>query len=108
MPSRESVEIDITYKCNLKCLNCNRSCTQAPSKIEMPVADIEAFIDQSVKKNIVWKRIRILGGEPTLHSRIFDIIGLLSAYQRDFNPSVRIPSNPKRGVGLTAGLPKTK
>jgi hypothetical protein len=90
MPSREFVEIDITYKCNLKCLNCNRSCTQAPSNIEMPVADIEAFINQSVKNNIAWKRIRILGGEPTLHSHIFDIIGLLSAYQRDFNPSVRL------------------
>ena len=90
MPSREFAEIDITYKCNLKCLNFNRSCTQAPSNVEMPVADIEAFIDQSIKNNIAWKRIRILGGEPTLHSRIFDIIGLLIAYQRDFNPSVRL------------------
>jgi MoaA/NifB/PqqE/SkfB family radical SAM enzyme len=90
MPSREHAEIDITYKCNLKCLNCNRSCTQAPSNIEIPVADIKAFINQSIKNNIVWKRIRILGGEPTLHSRIFDIIDLLVDYQRNFNPSVRL------------------
>jgi hypothetical protein len=90
MPSREFAEIDITYKCNLKCLNCNRSCTQAPSNIEMPVADIEAFLNQSIRNNIAWKRIRILGGEPTLHSHIFDIIDLLIDYQRDFNPSVRL------------------
>jgi hypothetical protein len=90
MPSREHAESDITYKCNLKCLNCNRSCTQAPSNIEIPVADIKAFINQSIKNNIVWKRIRILGGEPTLHSRIFDIIDLLVDYQRNFNPSVRL------------------
>ena len=90
LPSREYAEIDITYKCNLKCLNCNRSCSQAPSNIEIPVADIEAFINQSIKNKIVWKRIRILGGEPTLHSRIFDIIDLLIDYQRDFNPSVRL------------------
>ncbi len=77
-PSRDNAEIDITYKCNLKCINCNRSCTQAPSDTEMKVSDIEAFIRQSVKKNIIWKRIRILGGEPTLHSRIFDIMDLLS------------------------------
>jgi hypothetical protein len=89
-PSREYAEIDITYKCNLKCLNCNRSCTQAPSNVEIPVADIEAFISQSIKNNIAWKRIRILGGEPTLHSRIFDIIDLLIDYQRNFNPSVRL------------------
>ena len=89
-PSRAYVEIDITYKCNLKCINCNRSCTQAPSNLEMPVADIEAFIQQSVEKKNQWKRIRILGGEPTLHSRIFDIIDLLIAYQSQYNPSVRL------------------
>ena len=89
-PSRQYAEIDITYKCNLKCINCNRSCTQAPSSIEIAVADIEAFIHQSIEKNIAWKRIRILGGEPTLHSRIFDIIDLLMDYRRNFNPSVKL------------------
>lgn len=89
-PSRKYVEIDITYQCNLKCINCNRSCTQAPSQIEMPVADIEAFIIQSIEQEIEWERIRILGGEPTLHSRIFDIIDLLIGYQKEYNPSVRL------------------
>lgn len=90
LPSRHFAEIDITYKCNLKCINCNRSCTQAPSCLEMPVADVKAFIMQSIEKKIRWKRIRILGGEPTLHSRIFDIIDLLIGYQRAYNPSVRL------------------
>ena len=89
-PSREHAEIDITYKCNLKCINCNRSCTQAPTDIEMPVAQVKAFVKQSIERPIAWKRIRILGGEPTLHSRIFDIVDLLTAYQRDYNPSVRL------------------
>ena len=89
-PSREYAEIDITYKCNLKCFNCNRSCTQAPSDQEMPVSDIEAFVSQSIHKQVRWRRIRILGGEPTLHSQIFDIIDLLLAYRRNLNPSVRI------------------
>ena len=56
----------------------------------MPVTDIEAFIRQSIQKNIVWKRIRILGGEPTLHSHIFDIIDLLIDYQKTYNPSLRL------------------
>lgn len=89
-PSREFAEIDITYKCNLKCINCNRSCTQAPDTTEMPVSDIESFIRQSIEQNVQWKRIRILGGEPTLHSRIFDIIDLLSDYQETHNPGVRL------------------
>ena len=89
-PSREFAEIDITYKCNLKCLNCNRSCTQAPSNVEMPVADIEAFLAQSIELNIGWKRIRLLGGEPTLHAHISDIVELLLDYQKSYNPTVRL------------------
>jgi hypothetical protein len=89
-PSRRYIEIDITYKCNLKCINCNRSCTQAPSELEMPVDAIEGFIAQSVARKIAWRRIRILGGEPTLHSRFFDIIDRLMDYRRLYNPSVRL------------------
>ncbi|WP_319404502.1 hypothetical protein [uncultured Desulfosarcina sp.] len=85
-PSREYVEIDITYKCNLKCINCNRSCTQAPSELEMPVPTIETFI----ARKIPWKRIRILGGEPTLHSLFFDIVDRLMDYGRGQDPSVRL------------------
>jgi hypothetical protein len=90
LPSRDCIEIDITYKCNLNCLNCNRSCTQMPSRLEMPVATIETFIAQTLERRIPWKRIRILGGEPTLHSRFFDIVDLLIDYRRVHNPAVRL------------------
>ena len=89
-PTRRNIEIDITYRCNLKCINCNRSCTQAPSDTELPVAAIEAFLAQSIDQRIPWKRIRLLGGEPTLHSRWGDIIDRLLAYRREHNPSVRL------------------
>ena len=89
-PSRSYVEIDITYKCNLKCLNCNRSCAQAPSEVEMPVGTVEAFIAQSIDQKIAWKRIRVLGGEPTLHRRFFDIVDRLMDYRQTHNPAVRL------------------
>ncbi|MDX9787986.1 MAG: radical SAM protein [Desulfobacterales bacterium] len=88
--SRHYIEIDITYRCNLMCLNCNRSCTQSPSPIEMPVATIVSFIDQSIASGATWRRIRLLGGEPTLHTRFFDIIELLRAYRTAHNPELRI------------------
>ncbi len=89
-PSRKYVEIDVTYKCNLRCLNCNRSCTQLPSSTEMPLKTVEAFVRQSILSDVKWKRIRILGGEPTMHSRFFDIIRVLTDYKKNFNPDVRL------------------
>ena len=56
----------------------------------MPVSDIEDFIAESMQQNIQWKRIRLLGGEPTLHSRIFDIVDLLIRYRQSHNPSVKL------------------
>ena len=88
--SRNSIEIDITYKCNLKCLNCNRSCTQWPSNAELPVENIESLVRQSIANDVKWERIRILGGEPTLHSRFLDIIELLTDYRTNHNPKVRL------------------
>jgi hypothetical protein len=90
IPSREYIEIDVTYRCNLKCINCNRSCAQAPSNAGIPVSDLEKFLKQSIAQQVQWKRIRILGGEPTLHSHLVDIVDLFRDYQLKHNPSVRL------------------
>ena len=84
-PNHNMIEIDITYSCNLKCINCNRSCRQAPSDECMSVFQIEKFIKESVDKRRKWERIRILGGEPTLHPDIFEILKLFLAYKRKFS-----------------------
>lgn len=88
--SRRFIEIDLTYKCNLKCLNCNRSCTQAPSDLEIPIRVIESFIQESLNLGIAWERIRLLGGEPTLHSGFLDILWLLLTYKENHNPNLRL------------------
>lgn len=88
--SRDLVEIDITYRCNLSCNNCNRSCAQAPSRMDMPVDQIENFLQQSVSRGIKWKRIRLLGGEPTLHPAFQEILDLVLDYRFVHNPNTRI------------------
>lgn len=80
-PSRDLIEIDITYKCNLHCLNCNRSCTQAPSDEHMSLGMVGAFVDESIQKGRAWRRIRVLGGEPTLHPEFDKIIFELLRYK---------------------------
>lgn len=109
-PSRQYAEIDITYRCNLKCYNCNRSCTQAASRQELPVSAIADFIEQSLEQGVQWKRIRLLGGEPTLHSRVYEIVSLLSDYQAHHNPKMRLVLGTNFYGGhvrrVIAGLPE--
>jgi hypothetical protein len=86
--SNENIEIDITYECNLRCANCNRSCTQAPSKECMSVAQIEKFVTESINKGIRWKLISLLGGEPTLHPDILAILSILLDYKKKYSPNM--------------------
>ncbi len=87
--SRELIEIDITYLCNLNCFNCNRSVRQAPEALHLPLAALTAFVDQSLARGQRWRRIRVLGGEPTLHPAFFEVIEELRRYRRAF-PECRI------------------
>jgi len=84
------IEIDITYNCNLKCLNCDRSCKQAESEERMSVEQLKKFIKESIEQKRKWEKIRITGGEPTLHPQILDIIQLLLSYKKNFSPETRI------------------
>jgi len=88
--SRKFIEIDITYRCNLRCNNCDRSCRQAPTNEQMSVEQIQKFIKESVDNNVKWERIRVMGGEPTLHPDIFEILNLLLEYKRNYSPGTRI------------------
>jgi len=74
IPNTKSIEIDITYECNLKCFGCNRSCSQAPTTERMSFVQIRDFVEQSISAQKEWNLINILGGEPTLHPNFFDII----------------------------------
>lgn len=79
--SRDMIEIDITYACNLACFNCNRSVRQAPENLHISLAQVEAFVDDSIARDKRWRRIRVLGGEPTFHPKFTEIISELRRYQ---------------------------
>ncbi len=88
--SRELIEIDITYICNLKCFNCNRSCEQQPTNDHMSVGQLRYFLEQSRARGVKWKRIRLVGGEPTIHPKFMDVVNLLLQYRDTYCPDTRI------------------
>lgn len=92
--SRDRIEIDITYMCNLRCLNCNRSISQAPEKLHISLDMIRQFVAESIERNKQWKVIRVLGGEPTLHPEFDKVIAELLKYHA-WNPrsSIIVVSN---------------
>jgi len=83
-------EIDITYICNLKCFNCNRSCEQDPSNDSMSLGQIRRFLDETRDTKTQWKHIRLLGGEPTTHPQFLEILNLIKSYRDNFFPATRI------------------
>ncbi|MCX5713851.1 MAG: radical SAM protein [Candidatus Omnitrophica bacterium] len=85
-----NIEIDLSYYCQLKCFNCNRSCRQAPTEERMSVDQIKKFIKESKDSNIKWQRIRLLGGEPTMHPDIFEIMNLILDYKFSYSPNTVI------------------
>ncbi len=88
-PSRDQIEIDLTYLCNLRCHNCNRSSAQAPEALHLELGRLRAFVADSLVQQRAWQRIRLLGGEPTLHPQFADVFGILEPL-RALNPALII------------------
>jgi hypothetical protein len=84
LPELHKIELEITTKCNLMCKFCDRRCSQAPSKEMMSLEQVRRFAEESLQLNHQWNKIGILGGEPTLHPHLEEIIEILQTYTRKF------------------------
>ncbi|MFA6422518.1 MAG: radical SAM protein [Candidatus Buchananbacteria bacterium] len=82
------VEIELTSYCDINCFNCDRNIRQAPTNEHISLEQIKKFVQESIDLNYPWKRIALLGGEPTLHPQFYEIINELQKLHL-FNPSVR-------------------
>jgi hypothetical protein len=91
-PSHRKIIIDVTAACDLRCVDCNRSCGegQAVSNEQISVAQIEKFINESKTQGKMWEEIALEGGEPTLHPALAEIVELLLQYKRTFSPRTNI------------------
>lgn len=71
-PYLKELHLDITSKCNLRCLHCYQAPYINPMIKDMSTEEIKDLIDQAAKMNI--EKIAISGGEPFLRDDLFDIV----------------------------------
>ncbi|MEJ2424258.1 MAG: radical SAM protein [Candidatus Thiodiazotropha sp.] len=93
--SRTHLEIDLTWSCNLRCHNCNRSCSQIPTAERIEFEQIRRFLDEITASKQGWEQIRLLGGEPTLHPEIDAILDVILTWRDTCSPDtlIEITSN---------------
>ena len=84
------LEIDLTYRCQLRCSNCSRGCTQSPSDLDIRISQVMEFLDSSLDQGRSWNKVRILGGEPTLHPNFLDIINIMYQWFEEHSPQTDI------------------
>lgn len=84
------LEIELTTDCNLKCFNCDMSCTQAPNQDFIQLDQLIKFLQECRNSGKKWHEIRLMGGEPTLHKDIVEICHLFLDYKLTFSPQTRI------------------
>ncbi|MBF0622663.1 MAG: 4Fe-4S cluster-binding domain-containing protein [Magnetococcales bacterium] len=85
IPHNQRMEIEIITACNLKCYSCNRSSTQAPSGEMMCMEQLHKFLEESNRLNWPWRRLALIGGEPTIHPKFKEIVDLFQPYMEQ-NP----------------------
>lgn len=82
------IEINFVNFCNLRCFNCCSSCAQAPEKSYITLDIIQKFIDDSVALSWKWTKIKMYGGEPTLHPQFDKCLSMLLSIKKSFLPKV--------------------
>ena len=79
----KTIELEILTACDLACFACDRmsDVTTAPN---MTLDQVRRFVDESLELGWEWERIRLLGGEPTLHPKFLLMVEELMRYRASF------------------------
>ena len=92
-PNFKTVELCLTYRCNLKCNNCSNLCTQAPinSDGDLRLCEIDFFLNDIEGKGV--EQITLHGGEPVLNPNIDIIVEKLCAFREKTGVRLWLLSN---------------
>lgn len=93
-PTFTDVALNLTFQCNLSCVGCDRASFIKPMHSPpMTLPRLRAFFDEVQSEGVELKRIRLVGGEPTLHPDFYEMTALCAAYAEKHQCNIRIFSN---------------
>ncbi len=78
------VQLEITSRCNIGCVQCDRNCGAVPPAQDMSIAQVWKFVEESLALKKAWDRIDIIGGEPTLHPKLAAIFEVIKIYKNQY------------------------
>lgn len=86
VPQIDTVILEVTRRCNLKCVNCIRFIRECPSDDDISVEQVERSMSELSGLNI--RMMKISGGEPSLHPDIDKIVsGVVSCSAKHAPPA---------------------
>ena len=91
LPRLPHLKIDVTYRCDRGCTNCNRATSLCPSSKAQDLSpkQIADMLEECVKVGKSWTRITLTGGEPTMHEGFEEIVDIIMNYKKNHNPGLR-------------------
>ena len=94
LPRLPHLKINVTYRCDRGCSNCNRSVRLCPSSVQQDISpkQISDMLEECVKNGKTWTRITLTGGEPTMHDKFEEIVDILMEYKKNHNPKLNVGS----------------
>lgn len=89
-----NVELNMTFACNLKCKGCNRLCNLTRLDDDMTVQQVEKFVQNLAFEKRHISRVKLVGGEPTVHPQFMEICEVLSsAHQTGLIDKIKVNTN---------------
>lgn len=82
---RDCLELDITYKCDMCCRQCDRLCGVCPSTDIMSIGQINKVLRESLLLESPYRKIWVLGGEPSSYPNLNKVVEILDEYRKEVN-----------------------
>jgi hypothetical protein len=104
-PRFDDVALNFTFQCNLSCVGCDRASFIKPQHSPpMTPERLEAFFDEVRSAGITLKKIRIVGGEPTLHPDFLSMTDIVMDYVKQTNPNCIVNLFSNKHIPLSIQL----